>query len=162
MFLNGLSQKPTTDYTISGTTLTFTTAPANGQQIVIRELRGDGPTGPAGTSGTNGPTGPAGTSGTNGPTGPTGAASTVAGPTGPGGSGPTGPTGANSTVGGPTGPTGPAGGGGSGGGPINTNTTTVSANYSITAGNNGLSVGPITIATGYAVTVASGQRWLII
>ena len=35
---NGICQKPTTDYTISGTTLTFTTAPANGVAIQIREL----------------------------------------------------------------------------------------------------------------------------
>lgn len=35
---NGVLQVPTTDYTISGTTLTFTTAPANGVHIQIREL----------------------------------------------------------------------------------------------------------------------------
>ena len=38
VFENGVCQKPTTDYTISGTTLTFTTAPANGVAIQIREL----------------------------------------------------------------------------------------------------------------------------
>ena len=35
---NGVLQQPTTDYTISGTTLTFGTAPASGVKIVIREL----------------------------------------------------------------------------------------------------------------------------
>ena len=35
---NGVVQAPTSDYTISGTTLTFTTAPASGVNIVIREL----------------------------------------------------------------------------------------------------------------------------
>ena len=35
---NGLVQAPTTDYTISGTTLTFTTAPGNGVNVQIREL----------------------------------------------------------------------------------------------------------------------------
>jgi hypothetical protein len=35
---NGLVQTPTTDYTISGSTLTFATAPANGIVIQIREL----------------------------------------------------------------------------------------------------------------------------
>jgi hypothetical protein len=35
---NGLVQTPTTDYTISGTTLTFAVAPANGVIIQIREL----------------------------------------------------------------------------------------------------------------------------
>ena len=35
---NGVLQTPTTDYTVSGTVLTFTTAPANGVSIQIREL----------------------------------------------------------------------------------------------------------------------------
>ena len=35
---NGIVQAPTTDYGISGTTLTFTTAPGSGVAIVIREL----------------------------------------------------------------------------------------------------------------------------
>jgi hypothetical protein len=35
---NGVLQAPTTDYTITGTTLTFGTAPASGVNIVIREL----------------------------------------------------------------------------------------------------------------------------
>ena len=47
-------------------------------------------------------------------------------------------------------------------GAIYTNTTTISTNYTITSGNNGFSVGPITISSGYAVTVASGQRWVVL
>ena len=35
---NGVVQAPTSDYGISGTTLTFTTAPGSGVNIVIREL----------------------------------------------------------------------------------------------------------------------------
>jgi len=35
---NGVLQKPTTDYTISGTTLTFNVAPASGVQVIIREM----------------------------------------------------------------------------------------------------------------------------
>jgi hypothetical protein len=35
---NGVLQTPTTDYTISSTTLTFVVAPANGVAIQIREL----------------------------------------------------------------------------------------------------------------------------
>ena len=35
---NGVVQAPTSDYTISGTTLTFATAPGSGVNIVIREL----------------------------------------------------------------------------------------------------------------------------
>ena len=38
VFLNGVYQRPTTDYTVSSTTLTFGTAPANGEFIVIKEL----------------------------------------------------------------------------------------------------------------------------
>lgn len=36
--INGLMQKPTTDYSISSTTLTFGTAPDASDSIVIREL----------------------------------------------------------------------------------------------------------------------------
>ena len=45
---------------------------------------------------------------------------------------------------------------------ININSTTVSASYTIASGNNGFSVGPITIASGQAITVSSGQRWLVL
>jgi hypothetical protein len=38
----------------------------------------------------------------------------------------------------------------------------IAANYSITAGKNAMSVGPITIASGVTVTVPSGQRWVIL
>ena len=38
VFLNGVFQRPTTDYTVSGTTLTFGTAPTNGDAITIKEL----------------------------------------------------------------------------------------------------------------------------
>ena len=39
---------------------------------------------------------------------------------------------------------------------------TISSNYSITSSYNGISVGPVTINTGVAVTVGTGQRWLIL
>jgi len=42
------------------------------------------------------------------------------------------------------------------------NNTTVSTSYTIASGNNGFSVGPITVASGQAVTVSSGQRWLVL
>jgi len=38
VFVNGICLVPTDDYTISGTTLTFVTAPANGAEIVLRYL----------------------------------------------------------------------------------------------------------------------------
>lgn len=39
---------------------------------------------------------------------------------------------------------------------------TVSQSTTISAGSNGLSVGPVTVASGQSVTVASGQRWVVI
>ena len=38
VFLDGVCQVPSTDFTATGTTLTFTTAPASGDAIQIREL----------------------------------------------------------------------------------------------------------------------------
>ena len=38
---------------------------------------------------------------------------------------------------------------------------TISANYSITSGNNAITAGPITINTGVSVTVPSGSTWVI-
>lgn len=45
---------------------------------------------------------------------------------------------------------------------ITVNATTVGSSYTIQTGNNGFSVGPITVATGQSVTVSSGQRWVVI
>ena len=42
------------------------------------------------------------------------------------------------------------------------NTTTVSENYTVPAGSNAFSVGPITVSSGYAITVSSGQRWVVL
>jgi hypothetical protein len=42
------------------------------------------------------------------------------------------------------------------------NTTTVSENYTVPTGSNAFSVGPINVSSGYAVTVSSGQRWVVI
>jgi hypothetical protein len=42
------------------------------------------------------------------------------------------------------------------------NSTTVSSSYTVAAGTNAMSVGPMTIASGQAVTVTSGQRWVIL
>jgi hypothetical protein len=59
-----------------------------------------------------------------------------------------------------------AGGGGGGGaeagGVIYENNTTINANYTITNGKNGMSVGPITIASGVSVTIPTGSRWVIL
>jgi hypothetical protein len=42
------------------------------------------------------------------------------------------------------------------------NSSNVTANYTIAAGTNGFSVGPITTANNVSVTVTAGQRWIII
>jgi len=42
------------------------------------------------------------------------------------------------------------------------NTTTVGENYTVPTGSNAFSVGPITISSGFAITVSSGQRWVVI
>jgi len=48
------------------------------------------------------------------------------------------------------------------GGAILTNKSTASASYTIATGENGLSVGPITVSSGVTITVSSGQRWLVL
>lgn len=50
----------------------------------------------------------------------------------------------------------------SAGGVIWENGTTISSNYTLTTGKNGLSVGAITIASGVTVTVPTGQRWMVL
>ena len=42
------------------------------------------------------------------------------------------------------------------------NNVNVTSNANIAAGQNGFSVGPITTANGVSVTIASGQRWVVI
>ena len=57
---------------------------------------------------------------------------------------------------------GSIGGGASAGGAIYENVDNVSENYTITAGSNGMSVGPMTIDSGFTVTIPAGQRWVIL
>ena len=42
------------------------------------------------------------------------------------------------------------------------NSATVSNSYTVATGNNAVSVGPITVASGKSVTVSSGQRWVVL
>ena len=42
------------------------------------------------------------------------------------------------------------------------NNNTISANYAITAGNNAMSAGPLTINNGISVTVPTGSSWVIV
>ena len=57
---------------------------------------------------------------------------------------------------------GSIGGGASAGGAIYENVDDITADYTITSGSNGMSVGPMTLASGVTVTVPSGQRWVIL
>lgn len=42
------------------------------------------------------------------------------------------------------------------------NAKSIASSYTITASNNAMSVGPVTVATGQSVTVSSGSRWVVI
>jgi len=60
---------------------------------------------------------------------------------------------------------GSVGGGATGGGAdevLVENGTTITTNYTMSAGKNAMSVGPITINSGAAVTVPTGARWVIL
>ena len=50
----------------------------------------------------------------------------------------------------------------SGGGVIYENNTTVTSSYTLTAGKNGMSAGPLTINDGVVVTVPEGSTWTIV
>jgi hypothetical protein len=55
-----------------------------------------------------------------------------------------------------------AGGGGGSGGPVLESQIVISQNYTFSSNTNGLSVSPVTVAAGYAVTVGTGQAWMIL
>ncbi len=57
---------------------------------------------------------------------------------------------------------GSIGGGASANGAIYENSDTISTNYTISTGTNGMSVGPMVIAGGVTVTIPSGQRWVVL
>ena len=42
------------------------------------------------------------------------------------------------------------------------NSTTVGTSYTVAAGQNAMSVGPMTVSSGVAVTITSGQRWVVL
>jgi len=45
---------------------------------------------------------------------------------------------------------------------IHINATTVAISYSIPSSYNGLSAGPVSVATGVTVTVQSGSTWVVV
>jgi hypothetical protein len=54
------------------------------------------------------------------------------------------------------------GGGASAGGAIYENSNSIDADYTLTTNTNGMSVSPISIASGVTVTVPTGARWVIL
>ena len=46
-------------------------------------------------------------------------------------------------------------------GAMTENTMSITSNYTMTTGNNGMSAGPITVATGVTVTIPTGSNWVI-
>ena len=130
--LDGVTQVPDTDYTASGTTLTFTTAPANLVKILVYFLGTsmdigtpvDNTVGLAQLSATGTPTASLALKGDNS--------------------------------------WGTAGGTSLAGGMIRTNLLNISANITFAGTENGMTAGPITIDSGYTVTVTSPSSWSII
>ena len=57
---------------------------------------------------------------------------------------------------------GAIGGGASAGGAIYENSNSIDASYTLTTNTNGMSVSPISIASGVTVTVPTGARWVIL
>jgi hypothetical protein len=51
---------------------------------------------------------------------------------------------------------------GGGSGVILLSNTTIVENFDIPVGQNGLSIGPVELADGANVTIAPGQRWLVL
>jgi hypothetical protein len=47
-------------------------------------------------------------------------------------------------------------------GAVTENYTTLTGTYTMTSGKNGMSVGPITVASGSSFTVPSGARWVVV
>jgi hypothetical protein len=163
---NGVVQIPTTDYTVSGTTLTFVTAPANGTKITIREI-------PAGAVGGNSVYSRTLITATAGQT-----SFAVAYNIGflevyyNGALLPA--TDYTATTGSTVVLIDAAAAGDQvefitynvvpvTAVPVaNLNSTTLASNLAITAGYSAVSAGPITIASGVTVSIASGQKWVIL
>lgn len=51
---------------------------------------------------------------------------------------------------------------GGGGGPIAETAQVISEDLTLTAGNNGLSLGPVEVAATYAVTVPANATWMVL
>ena len=163
---NGVVQTPTTDYTVSGTTLTFVSAPANGTKITIREI-------PAGAVGGNSVYSRTLITATAGQT--TFAVAYTVGFLEVYFNGALLPATDYTAT---TGSTVVLVDAAAVGDQVefitynvvpvtavpvaNLNSTTLASNLAITAGYSAVSAGPITIANGVTVSIASGQKWVIL
>ena len=134
-----------------------------------------GPTGSTGATGNTGPTGPTGTNGTNGPTGPTGAGASFAITNDTSTATNIYPALLAATTGTPAGiytsdakllykpstgelqSTAVVASNG-----LFVNSQTVATSYTIAAGNNAMSAGTVSVATGITVTVSTGSNWTVV
>ena len=154
--ISGVVQDPV-NYTVAGTTLTFSTAPAAGTNNISVRYLGIPSTGAVASfsGGTTGLTPNIATTGAvtlggtlvaaNGGTGlsSVGTAGYVLTSTGTGWAS-SAPTGAVAN------------------GVLYENSTTISTSYTVTTGKNAMMVGPLTVATGQTLTVPSGQRLVVL
>lgn len=46
--------------------------------------------------------------------------------------------------------------------PLYENTLSITSSYTITAGSSAMSVGPVSISSGVAITVPSGSKWVVL
>lgn len=163
VYISGVRQVPGVDYTVTGsnlTTLTFTTAPPAGTSNIFVQTAiayaGGVPNDGSVTAAKLDTSGQGGTGAAALPSGTT--AQRPASPA-------LGFTRYNNSTGQfeGYGSTGWAGlGGAQAGGVIYENSTTLTSNYTLTTGKNGMLAGPITINTGVSLTVPTGQRLVIL
>jgi hypothetical protein len=153
--VSGVTQEPST-YTVASTTLTFSAAPPSGtNNISVRYLGVPSATTVASFSGgTTGLTPATATTGAVTLAGVLNVANGGTGQSSPGASGNVLTSDGTNWVSSPS-------SGAVANGTMYENSLVISSNYTLTAGKNAFSVGPITINSGVSVTVPSGQRWVV-
>jgi hypothetical protein len=154
--ISGVVQDPV-NYTVAGTTLTFSTAPAAGTNNISVRYLGIPTTG-AVASFSGGTTGLTPSTATTGAVTLAGTLAAANGGTGLSAVGTAGyvltSTGSGWASSAPTGAVA--------NGVLYENSTTISTSYTLTTGKNAMMVGPLTIATGQTLTIPTGQRLVIL
>lgn len=46
--------------------------------------------------------------------------------------------------------------------PLYENTLSITTSYTITSGSSAMSVGPVSISSGVAITIPSGSKWVVL